>query len=130
METSSKGNEESRDRKVAEKPATGEVVDPTVQPGDPAGQLRRIDDVATSFGLPIEPTQAEIEAGAAEALIFYEEYAGRKTSDGPMDKEAERILFALHQERQGWTEAMETDARATLQLLYPDVGGSKRHGPL
>lgn len=130
METQSESNKQFGNREADERIAERAFPEATPDPGMQADEVHRIDEAPTGHDVPVEPTPREIQAGANKALALYEEYQGKKLSDGPMDEEAQRILYEIHEERQGWTEAMERDARAALQLLYPDVGGSKVNGPL
>ena len=92
--------------------------------------LQNLDAPTTPDQIPAQPTAREIEAGAIQAAAFYEDATGAKFPAGGVDEETAKLLYQLNLQRQQWTDSMENDARATLQLLYPDVGGSKQHGPL
>ncbi len=93
-------------------------------------RLRRVDDASIPDDMPAQLTARDVEQGALETVTWYEDAIGKKFPDGPMGEEAARILYDLNVERQDWTQAQEDDARATLQTLYPDNGGSREHGPL
>lgn len=80
--------------------------------------------------MPTEPTAKDIEEGANETLAFLHDTTGRTINMESMDSDIEHILYEINRQRKQWSAPMESDARAALQSLYPDNGGSKRHGPL
>lgn len=126
----SQSNQEHRDRKTDTRLEEGDLSRPTTDVSLPARQVRRFDDDANHDVLPVEPGPREIETGANEEALLFQSYTGQKIPPGTMDETTRRILYELHTKRKGWTEALEDDARASLQLVYPDVAGSREHGPL
>lgn len=130
MEPQSQGDEELRPREPKGKTAMRQTVAPLADPGDQARRLRRFDDDPRGNIVADGPTPREIESGANASIAFYEDATGRKFPEGAVDEETSRILWQHDVSRAGWTERDEADARMALQSLYPDVGGSKTHGPL
>lgn len=130
MVTSSQSDKESRTVGTDTEFKGPDVPQPATDASMPADGLQPLDDAPGGNIVPFEPTPREVEEGANESVVFYEDATGKRFPDEPMDEETARVLYDLHVQRQDWTQAMEDDARATLQLIYPNVGGSKTNGPL
>lgn len=130
MESPSESNIQSRDGEAHQPIERRKVPQPPEKPSGEARELRRLHEDASLNIVPDEPNPREIEAGANQALAFFQEYTGGEPLTTPMDEETQRIFYALHQQREGWSDAVEANARTALQVLYPDVGGSRAHGPL
>lgn len=101
-----------------------------VVPGMPPPAVQNFYETPEHDRRSAQPTAREIEDGAIQEATLYDDYTGANISQTPMDEKTKRILFALHNQRKGWSKSMADDAGAALQLLYPDVGGSKVNGPL
>lgn len=130
MATQSKGDEEPRLRKDTAPVGQQDFPPDVGKPSPTTGELLRQHANADGDELPIEPSKGEIQEGARDQIAFYEDTMGKKFDVAGVDEATARVLHQLHEDRQGWNKTMETDARAALQLLHPDVGGSRVHGPL
>ena len=130
MEASSEGNKEPRNVPVVGEDTEREAVERAdVRRLPTEGVSERVSYGAVER-LPVEPTAREIEAGVNAQIEYFKECVGLPISTESLDEETQRVLYELHEQRQGWTRALEADARAALQAAFPDVGGSRVHGPL
>lgn len=130
MESQNQIHEESRNPQTNQQPERGELNNPPPSDGIPPGTVQSMAANPIIDFSPPDPTPREIEEGINASVAFYEDATSQKFSQEPMDEETKRVLYQLHKDRQGWTEALENDARCALQSLYPDNGGSRVYGPL
>lgn len=130
MESQDKMQPESGRRASDQKLREGDLSRPLIKLSEQTGEIRTVYETPEGDNVPVEPTEREIEEGANEAYAYMSEYTGHKPIEGPMDEEAKRVFYRIHEKREGWTESMEADARCALQFMYPDVGGAAANGPL
>jgi len=130
MASQSQGDIELRVRKTDTELEAFKVRERAPGPSLPAEPVRSLNELTERDTLPDEPTAREIEAGASQTIALAKEYTGQDFPEGALDEETLRILHALHEQRQGWSQTVEDEFRCSLQTLFPDTGGSKAHGPL
>ena len=130
MEPSGQVHEESRDNSAQEQFRKTELHTNTESPGVPARGIHSDVQYAENDQLPNEPTQADIENGVNEAVSYLNEFTGREIIMEGMEPSTQHILYEINRQRKQWSKAMESDAGAALQSLYPDVSGSGKNGPL
>ncbi len=111
-------------------PTEGDNRPAITDPSNAPGTVPHINEIPGGDIMPPEPTTREIEAGANSSVAYFEDATGQSFPPGPMGEKAANILYRLNVERENWSEAMERDSRASLQMLFPDVGGSRINGPL
>lgn len=92
--------------------------------------LRAINEAANAEQLPLEFNPETVQDGVRESALYLEESTGKKISLDDLDEESKRILFDIDAKRSEWTEAMDNDFTASLQLIHPDVRGSGTNSPL
>lgn len=130
MGSQSEGDEVFRTQQVEARAEKGVEYRHPTEPIDAPREVQRVSYDAESDVVPIRPTQAMLEKGAAETIAYYEAATGQKITMDDDDGEQIGILYELSCQREAWPEALERDARTALQSIFPDVGGSAVHGPL
>ena len=130
MEPQSESNEKSgfvtsyQDHRESEKSFGGQDF------SDPPGVVQRNAGASDFDQNTVELNQEMFKDRVSKASVFLEENAGKKIAQLPMDENTDRLLHTIVNERERWTQTMEDDVGAALQLLYPDTGGTYKNGPI
>lgn len=130
MEPQSKGHEESGNEGNREDYIRSQLRPDIRGVSQQAEQISDGLQDTTSDEMSLEPTEADYENGAREAMAFLSDTIGRTIPPEKMDEATQRVLYEINQARSKWSASMERDAAAALQSIYPDNRGSAQGGPL
>lgn len=130
MESSHQSNKESWTQTNPDNANQSKIPEHTDSTGEPSQFLQYDTSPSTEHISTPEPTQEALESGAGETMVFLKDRTGRTIPVEQMDSETQKLLFKINETRRNWSPAMESDARAALQTLYPDVRGNRGFNPL
>ena len=128
MEPQSESNKKSWYEENNRRNTEDKMYTDTESPGNTSAGIQSGIHTSEEHTGTFELTQADIENGAREALSFIRERTGRTLINEELDKETATILHKINESRRGWSDDMESDARAALQTIYPDIRGVSATG--